>query len=178
MQFLNITFTVVHSTCNGYSFRKQWQYSSCGVVTSILMHFFQDDSHLLTVDCLLYSPYKETIRSTLQHDHITPNEISVMYMSRLYTHTAEYWLPLQKLHLNVQPTVSHHEQYLLAVECSQLLWINFFHNSEEFLVEQQTLLHEVECPLRMEGKTMSSHTMMFLKFSEFINANLFLIVFV
>jgi hypothetical protein len=41
------------------------------------------------------------------------------------------------------------------------------------VVEQQTLLHEVECPLRMEGKTMSIHTMMILKLSEFINVTFF-----
>lgn len=175
MQFLNITFTAVHSTCNGYSFHKRWQHS-CGY--QYINALFWDDSCLLPADCLLYSPHKETICSPLQDDHITTNEISAMYMSSLPTHTAKYWLPLQKLHSSVQPTVSHHEQYLPAVQCSLLLWINFFHNSEEFLVEQQTLLHEVECPLRMEGKTMSSHTMMFLKFSEFINVNLFLIVFV
>ena len=46
------------------------------------------------------------------------------------------------------------------------------------MVEQQILLHEVECPFRMKGKTMSNNTTMFLNFFEFINVNIFLIVFV
>lgn len=76
-------------------------FSTPHLVTSTLMHFFQDDLRLLTVDCLLYSPHTEKTCSTLQHNHITTNEILAMYMSSLHTHTAEYWLPLQKLHSSV-----------------------------------------------------------------------------